>query len=364
MLWPREESGMTATLHGLRGGGKIWRRRLAKCHPVVPLAGSLVLATFFVVVINRHPRLSQVLTNNSKEELLQVSYPELLHRLRGPLSADDPQVVSELFSRHLLPPSTLPYNLTGSFDQGIRKFSWPFIHRYVEHFFREQRLGFFVEAGALNGELLSNTLWLERSNNWTGLLVEPTAVTFRYLVWKRRRAWTSNTCLSSTTYPREAVFEATAQKKGEIAYPWFYRAENFEINPAGSGNFDWLLGSWSQEYTVAQCFPLWSYLLALNTTTVDFFSLDTQGGEWDILKTIPFDKVKIRAIVVEHYIKRQQGKYDPSFVSYMEGTGYHLVDCDEDPNYFFILKSDVKLYQKLKLLKDTGIGDSCKKKLA
>ncbi|XP_042880873.1 uncharacterized protein LOC122258770 [Penaeus japonicus] len=346
----------------LRGAGKTWRRRLAKAQHMVLVAGSLLLTTFCVVVLNRNPRANLRYTRNSEEELLRVSYAELLHRLRGPLSADDPQVVSELFTRHLLPPSTLPYNLTGSSDQGIRKFSWPFIHKYVKHFFREQMLGFFVEAGALNGELLSNTLWLEQRNSWTGLLVEPTAVTFRYLVWKRRRAWTSNTCLSITTYPRQAVFEATTQNKGDIAYPWFYRAENFEINPVGAGNFDWLLGSWNQAYTVAQCFPLWSYLLALNVTTVDFLSLDTQGGEWDILKTIPFDKVKVRAMVVEHYIKRQQGKYDPSFVSYMEDVGYHLVDCDEDPNYFFILKSDAKLYQKLKLLNDTDIGVSCMKK--
>ncbi len=43
-----------------------------------------------------------------------------------------------------------------------------------------------------------------------------------------------------------------------------------------------------------QCFPLYSVLLALNRTTVDFFSLDVEGFELDVLRTIPWDKVDIK----------------------------------------------------------------------
>jgi FkbM family methyltransferase len=42
-----------------------------------------------------------------------------------------------------------------------------------------------------------------------------------------------------------------------------------------------------------QCFPLYSILLALNRTTVDFFSLDVEGFELEVLRTIPWDKVDI-----------------------------------------------------------------------
>ena len=40
-----------------------------------------------------------------------------------------------------------------------------------------------------------------------------------------------------------------------------------------------------------QCLPLYSVLLAMNRTTVDFLSLDVEGSELDILKTVPFQKV-------------------------------------------------------------------------
>lgn len=43
-----------------------------------------------------------------------------------------------------------------------------------------------------------------------------------------------------------------------------------------------------------QCFPLYTYLLALNVTVIDYFSLDVEGSELNVLKTIPFDKIDIR----------------------------------------------------------------------
>lgn len=47
-------------------------------------------------------------------------------------------------------------------------------------------------------------------------------------------------------------------------------------------------------YVDVQCFPLYSYLLALNVTVVDYFSLDVEGSELNVLKTIPFDKIDIK----------------------------------------------------------------------
>jgi len=45
-----------------------------------------------------------------------------------------------------------------------------------------------------------------------------------------------------------------------------------------------------------QCFPLYSILLAVNRTWVDYISLDVEGHEFRILKTVPFHKVAIKVI--------------------------------------------------------------------
>jgi hypothetical protein len=50
----------------------------------------------------------------------------------------------------------------------------------------------------------------------------------------------------------------------------------------------------SKRHVDVQCFPLFTYLLAMNITTVDYFSLDVEGSELQVLQTIPFDQVNIR----------------------------------------------------------------------
>lgn len=47
-------------------------------------------------------------------------------------------------------------------------------------------------------------------------------------------------------------------------------------------------------YVDVQCFPLYTFLLALNRTTIDYFSLDVEGGELEVLQTIPWSNVDIK----------------------------------------------------------------------
>ena len=46
-----------------------------------------------------------------------------------------------------------------------------------------------------------------------------------------------------------------------------------------------------------QCLPLYSILSALNRTTVDYFSLDIEGDELAVLKTIPWNHVHIQVFL-------------------------------------------------------------------
>ena len=65
----------------------------------------------------------------------------------------------------------------------------------------------FFEAGAFNGEYLSNTLYLEAKLNWTGLLVEPNTKAYEELLSKKRKAHSINSCLSLTTHPDIVTFD-------------------------------------------------------------------------------------------------------------------------------------------------------------
>lgn len=81
---------------------------------------------------------------------------------------------------------------------------WQKLHRLVVALFEGQPPGFFVEAGALDGEYLSNTVYLEREKGWSGLLVEPDGDMFALLLTKQRRAWASHCCLATSIFPSQA----------------------------------------------------------------------------------------------------------------------------------------------------------------
>ena len=68
---------------------------------------------------------------------------------------------------------------------------------------------------------------------------------------------------------------------------------NYNIGRIAEGD-----GTRGREIQV-QCFPLYSLLLALNQTRVDFLSLDVEGDEEKVLRTIPYKKVNIRMMTVE-----------------------------------------------------------------
>lgn len=45
------------------------------------------------------------------------------------------------------------------------------------------------------------------------------------------------------------------------------------------------------------CFPLFDILKAIGNPIVDYFSLDIEGVELDVLKTIPWNDVNIKVIL-------------------------------------------------------------------
>lgn len=57
--------------------------------------------------------------------------------------------------------------------------------------------------------------------------------------------------------------------------------------------------AYTGEHTRVQCLPFILYITALGIKTVDYFSLDIEGNEIDVLETIPFDKVDIKVRICE-----------------------------------------------------------------
>ena len=63
--------------------------------------------------------------------------------------------------------------------------------RWVQTILGDKRDGFFVELGASDGVLLSNTLFFERERGWKGICIEPDNGYFEKLK-QNRRCFVSN----------------------------------------------------------------------------------------------------------------------------------------------------------------------------
>ena len=54
----------------------------------------------------------------------------------------------------------------------------------------------------------------------------------------------------------------------------------------------------SDTYKV-QCFPLYSLILAVGNPKIDFLSLNIEGSEVDVLRSLPWEEVDIEMVMVE-----------------------------------------------------------------
>ena len=62
-------------------------------------------------------------------------------------------------------------------------------------------------------------------------------------------------------------------------------------------------------------------MLAVGNPRVDYFSLDVEGFEWEIIKSIPWDKVDITVVDLEF---THLGDKNPVLEQFMFDNGYRI----------------------------------------
>ena len=79
------------------------------------------------------------------------------------------------------------------------------------------------------------------------------------------------------------------------------------------------------------CFSLNTILSAIGINKVDYLSLDVEGGELDVLKSIKHDKITIDTFTIEHN-GFQDRKND--IISHLEAKGFKKLAEDNQDVYF------------------------------
>ncbi|BES98462.1 Hypothetical protein NTJ_11277 [Nesidiocoris tenuis] len=249
--------------------------RRSKSRKILLLAPGLTI-TIFIFVYYYYYR-------EVEDEFVFDAFYQHTSELNGPsVAMTDPLLVEKLKNHYLIPPPNQTFNHRYKLENPRKKDPSMGQSEKIRSILKNKKNGIFIEVGALDGETRSNTLYLERYLNWTGLLIEPDPLNFVRLVRRNRKAWLSPTCLSVKPHPEIVDFEQN-ENMGKIVGTGVN--DNKVQTPKG--------------IVSVQCFPLYTYLLALNLTHVDYFSLDVEGVELDVLKTIPFHSVSIQTLSVE-----------------------------------------------------------------
>lgn len=203
-------------------------------------------------------------------------------------------------------PAKVPYPPT---IQKTEYFSQVGQDQAVDALLQHQREGFFIEVGAYDGIAYSNSLFFEKSRGWTGLLIEANPRAYRELLAADRKAWTTPACISLSPQVEIGVDFLAHGMVGGYGVERFHHPQpqtHQEEDQGQHGHHDRFAKDVQTNpyvYNVkANCFPLQTMLQAIDDgkTTIDMFSLDVEGAELAVLKTIDFTQIKIRVLVIEH----------------------------------------------------------------
>lgn len=185
--------------------------------------------------------------------------------------------------------------------------------------------GIFVDIGAHDGIVFSNT-WLFEQLGWDGVCIEPNPDVYNRLKQNRN-------CIT--------VNKAVSDKSGRMAfrkingYSAMLSGLIDNIQEAQEKQLEQELaehGGCIEEITV-EVDTLENILSEYydKIPQIDFCSIDVEGAEWNILKTIDFEKLEIKIMVVEK-------NYDERVVhDYMRSKGYYVFSTIQDD--YFIKKN-------------------------
>ena len=162
--------------------------------------------------------------------------------------------------------------------------------------------GFFIEAGANDGIRQSNTYYFEKVLRWNGLLVEPIPGQAEKCRKNRSNSKVVNAALVRHDYPSETVRIEMADLMS-VVNDGNIEPALVESHVARGREVQHL----EQQNSInIKATTLTKLLNDLKVRHVDFFSLDVEGYETEVLRGIDFSTITFDFIFVETRIENEE----------------------------------------------------------
>ena len=179
--------------------------------------------------------------------------------------------------------------------------------KWLDIYFSQKRHGFFVEVGAYDGIILSNTYHFEKERGWSGILVEPDV--------KKAELCRENRANSR-------IFECAAVGSNNIKEVSFHQVDGGEVYSTIN-----LIDSHRQrieEYGLAhhevkvRAMTLDKILAESQARRIDFVSIDVEEAEFEVLNG--FDIKKWKPAIV--FVESNSSERKPEIRDYFVRNGY------------------------------------------
>ena len=165
--------------------------------------------------------------------------------------------------------------------------------------FKNKKRGYYVEIGAFDGVKLSNTYFFE-CLGWNGLLVEPQPKQFELLKTNRPNSQCENVCISLLNN------NVTLNIIDNEAYETWSYVDDKEENKLSELGF-------TTKAIKVKCKTI-DELLPDTINSIDFISIDVEGMELEVLKTLNIEKYQPEIILLENP--------EPAIEVYLNQFGY------------------------------------------
>ena len=161
-----------------------------------------------------------------------------------------------------------------------------------EKFFSNKKNGVYIELGAVDGVFQSNTKFFEDELGWKGILIEPHEKTFEQLKLNRPNNYLFNDLVSCETEELEYKYMNDVVAVAGVSNTLSSMHNNNWYGKFAEEN------DWGINTKLIKPKTLTEIIKSTDIQSIDLFSLDVEGHEYEILKSWDFS-VPISVILIE-----------------------------------------------------------------
>lgn len=173
--------------------------------------------------------------------------------------------------------------------------------------------GIFLDIGAHDGISFSNSYFFEKARGWSGICVEPNPSAFERLR-ANRQCVVLNCCVAATN--GIAAFRKLSGHSEMLSGI----SENY--HPEHRARIERELAEFggTSETIQVEARTLAGIAAAQAISEISYLSIDTEGGEFDILRSMPFGELLVHAVTVECNFNEERAR----MAALMDGRGFEL----------------------------------------